>query len=363
MSASARIVALMAQHHFELKVKDGKLVVADITDDGERITGAVISGDFFLEPEEAYDAINRALIGAGVAEDAAALEERIGRALAELGEVDLHGFTARDVAVTARRALVDAKDITDYTWDVIHSPVLPSPVNVALDQHLLDEVRAGRRNPTLRFWEWEDRAVVFGSYQSYSNELDQEGVERHGIVPVRRISGGGAMFMEGGNCVTYSMYLPEDIVRGLSYVDSYQYLDAWVLAGLKSLGVNAWYVPINDITSDGGKIGGAAQKRVPGAVLHHTTMSYDIDADKMMEVLRVGKVKLADKGLRSAKKRVDPLRRQTGVAREEVIGTLMSTFMSRYPSRSAQLDDADIAAAEKLVEEKFATDAWTRRIP
>ena len=34
---------------------------------------------------------------------------------------------------------------------------------------------------------------------------------------------------------------------------------------------------------------------VPGAILHHTTMSYDINADKMMEVLRVGKVKLADR--------------------------------------------------------------------
>lgn len=352
-----------AQHHFELKVPGGKLVVADVTSDGERITDAVISGDFFLEPEEAYDALNRALVGADVDEDAAALQTRIERELGEIEGVTLHGFDAKDVAVTARRAVVGAKDITDYTWDVVHSPVLPTPVNVALDQHLLDEVRAGWRNPTLRFWEWEDRAVVFGSYQSYSNELDQEGVDRHGIVPVRRISGGGAMFMEGGNCVTYSMYLPDDIVKGLSYVDSYSYLDAWVLAGLKSLGVNAWYVPINDITSDGGKIGGAAQKRVPGAVLHHTTMSYDIDADKMMEVLRIGKIKVADKGLRSAKKRVDPLRRQTGVPREEVIETLIDTFMSRYPSERTSLDDADIAAAEELVASKFGTAEWTHKIP
>lgn len=353
----------MAQNHFELKVTGGKLVVADITDDGSHITEAVISGDFFLEPEDAYDALGRALTGAGVDEDAAALQARIERELADIEGVNLHGFSARDVAVTARRAIVGAKDLTDYTWDVIHSPVLPTPVNVALDEHLLNEVRAGRRNPTLRFWEWEDRAVVFGSYQSYSNELNQEGVDRHGIIPVRRISGGGAMFMEGGNCVTYSMYLPDDIVRGLSYVDSYAYLDAWVLAGLKSLGVNAWYVPINDITSDGGKIGGAAQKRIPGAVLHHTTMSYDIDADKMMEVLRIGKVKVADKGLRSAKKRVDPLRRQTGVSREEVISTLIDTFTSRYPSERTSLDDASLAAADDLVRTKFGTREWTHKIP
>ncbi|MCT1684017.1 lipoate--protein ligase family protein [Corynebacterium appendicis] len=356
----------MASHHFEVKVSGGKLVVADLTDDGSAITDAKISGDFFLEPEEAYDAINGALVGASVTESADDLKKRIDGALARLGgsqEVSLHGFSTRDVAIASRRALLDAKDLTDYDWTVIHSPVLPTPVNVALDQYLLEEVAAGRKGPILRFWEWQDKAVVFGSYQSFQNELDPEGIEKHGIVPVRRISGGGAMFMEGGNCVTYSMYLPDDIAAGLSYVDSYQYLDTWVLAGLQSLGVNAWYVPINDITSDGGKIGGAAQKRIPGAILHHTTMSYDINADKMMEVLRVGKVKLADKGVRSAKKRVDPLRRQAGVSREEVIDTLINTFVSRYPAEVGELTDADIAAAEKLVDEKFSIDAWTHRVP
>lgn len=356
----------MASHHFEVKVSGGKLVVADLTDNGTEITDAKISGDFFLEPEEAYDAINGALVGASVTESADDLQKRIDDALAALDggqPIALHGFSTRDVAVTARRALLDAKDLTDYNWTVIHSPVLPTPVNVALDQYLLEEVAAGRKGPILRFWEWEDKAVVFGSYQSFQNELDPEGIAKHGIVPVRRISGGGAMFMEGGNCVTYSMYVPDDVVAGLSYVDSYQYLDTWVLAGLQSLGVNAWYVPINDITSDGGKIGGAAQKRVNGAILHHTTMSYDINADKMMEVLRVGKVKLADKGVRSAKKRVDPLRRQTGVARQEVIEALMNTFISRYPAETGQLSDDDIAAAEKLVEEKFGTEAWTHRVP
>ncbi|SQG64411.1 lipoate-protein ligase A [Corynebacterium renale] len=351
-------------HQFSIKVPGGKLLVANIEDDGQVITSATISGDFFLEPEEAYDAINNALLGAPISEHTAELQSRVDAALARVeGEVSLHGFSTRDVAVVTRRALADAKDITDYEWEILHPGNLPTPVNVALDQYLLEEVAAGRRGPILRFWEWEDKAVVFGSYQSYRNEIDQEGVDKHGITPVRRISGGGAMFMEGGNCVTYSMYVPEDVVAGLSYEDSYQYLDAWVLAGLHSLGVNAWYVPINDITSDGGKIGGAAQKRIPGAVLHHTTMSYNIDVDKMMEVLRIGKVKVADKGLRSAKKRVDPLRRQTGVPREQVIQRLSDTFMSRYPSHLGELTEADLEAARTLVDDKFATDEWTHRIP
>src|SRR5699024_8628874 len=145
---------------------------------------------------------------------------------------------------------------------------------------------------------------------------------------------------------TYSVYAPESLVAGLSYEQSYEYLDRWVLAALKEHDVDAWYVPINDITSTGGKIGGAAQKRRGGAVLHHVTMSYDIDADMMTQVLRIGKVKISDKGLRSAKKRGDPLRRQPGAPREQLIDTLKSVFSSRYGAEEVELSDSDLHAAK-----------------
>lgn len=353
----------MSQHHFEVKIPGGKLVVVDLrTDEGE-ITQASVSGDFFLEPEEAFLALGPALVGAPVKAETGELQARVDAALRGFEDLALHGFSTRDIALCARRALTDARDFSDLDWEVIHSPILPTPVNVALDELLLQQVAEGERRPTMRIWEWEDRAAVIGSYQSYLNEIDAEGVEEHGVTVVRRISGGGAMFMEGGNCITYSLYAPDSLVRGLSYEDSYEYLDRWVLAALKEHGVDAWYVPINDITSTGGKIGGAAQKRRRGAVLHHVTMSYDIDADMMSRVLRVGKVKLADKGIRSARKRVDPLRRQTGAPREEIINTLIRVFRNRYGATPAELGAADIEAAAARVAEKFGTPEWTRRVP
>ncbi|GAB3704239.1 lipoate--protein ligase family protein [Corynebacterium nasicanis] len=349
--------------HFEIKVPGGKLVVADVETDDGHITAAQISGDFFLEPDEAYEALGPALEGASISETTEELQARLDAALVGCEGLALHGFTTRDVAVAVKRAVSGGTDFTDHIWQIIHPGPLPTRVNVALDEVMLNQVAAGERGPTLRFWEWEDKATVIGSYQSYVNEVDQEGVDRHGIEVVRRISGGGAMFMEGGNCITYSLYVPDSLVAGLSYEDSYAYLDQWVLAALARHGVHAWYEPINDITSDGGKIGGAAQKRRRGAVLHHATMSYDIDADKMMEVLRIGKVKLASKGLRSAKKRVDPLRRQTGAPREEIIQTMITEFSNRYGAEPATLTDGDLAAAETLVADKFGTEAWNHHVP
>jgi len=181
---------------------------------------------------------------------------------------------------------------------------------------------------------------------------------------VRRITGGGAMFMEPGSCITYSLVVPGSLVEGLSYEASYAFLDQWVLGALASVGVVAHFVPLNDIASTVGKIGGAAQRRfVDGTVLHHVTMAYDIDAVKMNQVLRIGREKLSDKGVRSAVKRVDPMRSQTGLSREAVMEAFLAHFMGTYHCRRSDYTAEELASADDLVRHKFGTPEWTYRIP
>jgi lipoate-protein ligase A len=143
------------------------------------------------------------------------------------------------------------------------------------------------------------------------------------------MTGGGAMFVETENVITHSIYAPLELVAGMSAIDSYALLDEWLVEALGSLGIDAWYEPINDITSSDGKIGGAAQARRAGVVLHHVTMSYEIDATKMLEVLRIGQEKVSDKAILSVEKRVGPLCRQTQLPREEIIQRMISTFAER----------------------------------
>ena len=226
------------------------------------------------------------------------------------------------------------------------------------------QLAAGRRGPTLVFWEWDAPLVVIGSFQSVRNEIDPDGLERHGMMVVRRVTGGGAMFMEAGNCITYSLVVPTSLVEGLSFERSYSFLDDWVLGALRSVGVEARYVPLNDIASDKGKIGGAAQKRLAsGAVLHHVTMAYDIDAVKMLECLRIGKEKVRDKGLRSAIKRVDPMASQTGLPRGEIIEVFIDEFAKTYGAVPGKITEADLEKAEERVRTKFATEEWVHRVP
>ena len=348
--------------HGEYKVPGGKLVVVDLEVDGGRIADFHLAGDFFLEPDDALQDIDAAVTGLPVETDAAGIAAAVRAALPEGAQ--LLGFTPESVGTAVRRALVTAPGWKDFTWEIVHEKAVSPRMNLALDEVLTGRVGAGLRNPTLRIWEWNESAVVIGSFQSYRNEVDPEGAARHGYDVVRRISGGGAMMMGAGSIVTYSLYVPASLVAGMTFADSYAFLDDWVLQALRSLGVDATYQPLNDIASSKGKIGGAAQKRLAGGgVLHHATMSYDMDGQVMTEVLRIGREKLSDKGTTSAAKRVDPLRSQTGLPREAIIERLKDTFANLYGAQPGHITEEEYAEAEALVASKFATDAWLHRVP
>lgn len=346
----------------EYKVPGGKLVAVDVEAEAGRITKAAVSGDFFLEPDEALEDIDGAIVGLASTSSSDQIAQAISGALGP--DVQLIGFTPAAVGIAVRRALGHATGWDDHTFDVIGPVTLNPAMHVALDEVITREVAEGTRPPTLRFWDWDSPLVVIGSFQSYRNEIDPEGAARHGIDVVRRVSGGGAMFMEPGNCITYSLSVPSSLVEGLSFEQSYAFLDDWVMTALADVGIKARYVPLNDIASDKGKIAGAAQKRyASGAVLHHVTMAYDIDADKMLEVLRIGREKMSDKGTKSANKRVDPMRSQTGLPRDEIIARFLASFKAGHATRDADYTADELAAAEKLMTEKFLTDAWTHRVP
>ncbi|QGN32456.1 biotin/lipoate A/B protein ligase family protein [Microlunatus sp. Gsoil 973] len=356
----------------EYKVPGGKLVAAEVEVDDGILSTVRISGDFFAEPDDALENIDRALTG--MPEDAS-VQQMSAVVTAAIGpQAHLIGFDADAVAIAVRRAVGRATSWSDHTFQIIHGAAETPQLQMALDQALTESVADGTRPPTLRIWEWERNAVVIGSFQSYRNEIDHAAAEQFDVTVVRRISGGGAMFIEPGNTITYSLYVPGSLVEGLSFERSYAFLDDWVLGALSELGIAARYVPLNDITSPVGKIGGAAQKRLAsrdaearnklgGAVLHHVTMAYDIDAGKMTQVLRIGREKLSDKGTASANKRVDPLRSQTGMPRADVIDAFKDHFRGRYRTADGVITESERRRAEQLVTEKFGTGAWLHRVP
>ncbi|MDO1529925.1 biotin--protein ligase [Fulvimonas sp. R45] len=89
--------------HGEYKMPGGKLVVVDLDVRGGRLAGVRLSGDFFLEPDEALRAIDRALDGLPAATAAAALADAV-RAALPAGTA-MYGISPEAVAEAVRRAL------------------------------------------------------------------------------------------------------------------------------------------------------------------------------------------------------------------------------------------------------------------
>lgn len=248
-------------------------------------------------------------------------------------------------------------------WSIIPESVEPPAMHVALDEALLNSVIAGTRGPTLRFWAWASPAVIIGRFQSLKNEVDADAAAEMGVTVVRRLSGGGAMYVRPGASITYSLYVPDAMLKGMTIRFSYRFCDHWVVESLRRLGADVAYVPLNDIASPVGKVGGAAQARRPGAVLHHTTIAWNMDAGEMMRLLRIGREKLSDKGIVSAAKRVHPLSEQVSIGREQVIAALMDDFQRQYNICSADAISADeAAAAAGLVQSRYGAVDWTHEL-
>ena len=251
----------------------------------------------------------------------------------------------------------------ELDWRIISETPQSAATNVALDEVLMDRVAEGQRPPTLRFWGWSEPAIIIGRCQSVSNEVDLAAANELGFRVVRRMSGGGAMFIQPHGAITYSLILPESAVRGLTIRQSYEVCDAWVIRGLRALGIDAHHVPVNDIACAAGKIGGAAQARRRGTILHHATLAYSMDTPAMMRVLRLGKPSLQTRGVRSAEKIVAPLRLQTEMSRGAIVEHLLRCFHKNFGGSILPWTTDELKVASALADSKYATEAWTFDVP
>lgn len=333
-----------------VKVPNGKLVKAEVEVSDDTITDVNIRGDFFIEPPEALEELESVLEGL----DSDASEEEIVEAINEL-DGRMIGFSAEHVAEAIQKAV----KMTE--WRIIDEGRYSEAMHHALDEVLMERMESGDMQPTLRFWYRENTAVAFGRFQAYHDEIQHDYVTDEGIEVVRRNTGGGAMYAEPEKVITYSLYVPRELVPD-DIEDSYEELDRWAVEALNSMGLEVEYRPLNDIEHENGKVGGAAQLRKQNSVLHHTMLSYDLNTENMLKTLRIGKEKVSDKAIKSAEKRVAVMKDYIDHSREDVIETMKEKFLYEYGGTEGSLTDEELEEARKRAEEKFSRDDWNQKM-
>ena len=253
--------------------------------------------------------------------------------------------------------------LAELDWDLIPYEPRSAHLHMALDEALLQRVIAGQRRPTVRFWEWIEPALVIGSHQSVVNEVDVVAARELGFTITRRMSGGGTMLCEPARTITYSLYVPASVVAGLSFRQSYGAMDAWAVRSFIALGVPAGYREINDIISPHGKIAGAAQARRRGFVLHHTTIAHTMDPALVPRLIRIGRERLTERGVRSADRAVSPLSLYTPLSCADVARHMARSFAAEFRVHQSVVSREELDTANELVVAKYATPGWVNRLP
>lgn len=134
---------------------------------------------------------------------------------------------------------------------------------------------------TLLLWEAADTCVVLPRSGAAEDHLHTSA--RPGLPVLRRESGGGAVLL-GSGCLNYALVLSLERRPALLDVErSYARILGELTAALPLSGARAVG---SDLVCRNRKFGGHAQRRTRRALLHHGTVLYDFDLERITSVLR-----------------------------------------------------------------------------
>jgi lipoate-protein ligase A len=165
-------------------------------------------------------------------------------------------------------------------------------------------IRAGARNIAF------DAALI---------ELHSRGLVRvdhcraNGIGLARRITGGGAIYMDEGQ-FGFELVFDKNALGISTLGDLTRELCEGVANGLGRLGVAAKFRPRNDIEVEGRKISGTGGFIDGNTVIFQGTILVEMDAQRMLGALNVPREKLAKRELDSAAQRIVTLNELLGAA-------------------------------------------------
>jgi lipoate-protein ligase A len=220
---------------------------------------------------------------------------------------------------------------------------------------------------TLRFYKWKPSAVSIGRFQDVYNEVHVENCRRRNVDIVRRITGGGTVYHDSADEITYSVVVKETDFGTVDVVRAYNIISGGLIEAAKILGVKADFNPGDprncpSIAVNGKKISGSAQYHRHGVLLQHGTFLLDVDLKKMFTFLRVPWAKNIDDVVCVARDKLTSIGKQLNrkVGIDETYQALILGFQKalKIEFQEELLTVQEQHLAKKLQKEKFSNDSW-----
>jgi lipoate-protein ligase A len=266
------------------------------------------------------------------------------------------------------------------TWRFINTGPGEAAMNMALDEAIFLLHEAGVAPPTLRVYGWQMPTLSLGYAQSTHSEVNLDACQQHGVVVVRRPTGGRAVLHDDE--VTYSVIMPTAASEATPSLTAHYHLIGLALsAALSQVGLAvrlarpqrsavqraatspACFAALSryEISVAGRKLVGSAQKRSPNALLQHGSMPLTLDRQRLFQCFQVPPEQCHTL-VQEAYATMTAIREvATGSVNPTALHEALRTGFAK--TFEVVLEDGDVLPAEwdlahELYATKYATPAW-----
>ena len=205
-------------------------------------------------------------------------------------------------------------------------------------------------------------AVQIGIYQNAYEEVKQPYMDEHDIKIIRRVTGGGAIYLDDRNMNFCFLFNGNSDING-----NYARLYEPAIKALRKLGVdNLEQKGRNDLVLDDKKISGAAMMLQAGRVYAGYSLLLDPNYEAMVSVLTPNQKKIESHGIQSVRSRVGSIRPHLALEYQDMTVWDFTDYMicqlleidDMSQAKRYELTSEDWAAIDKIVEEKYNNWDW-----
>jgi len=240
-------------------------------------------------------------------------------------------------------------------------------MNMAIDESIMKSRIERRSDNTLRLYRWTPSAVSIGKFQDPEKETQLENCKIQGVDVVRRISGGGAVYHDSQDEITYSVIAQKEDLETEDIGEIYSKIYSGLAEALMILGIKADFNTGNEkacpnLTVNGKKISGSSQAHKNDVLLQHGTILTRVNLPKMFTFLRVPWGQTCFQVAEVAQERITSIESETkrNFSTKEIIEALTRGFEKGLNIRfkTGQLTSEEMDTARNLCDTKYSTTAW-----
>ena len=251
------------------------------------------------------------------------------------------------------------------SFRIIDTGVREGRANIAFDPALI-ELRQQEKVPdTIRFMRFPPTALI-GRHQDLSREINLDYCDKDGVGIVRRVTGGGAIYLDEGQ-LGWELVFHRSSLGRPNLGDLAAAICNAAAAGLRELGVKAKFRPRNDIEVDGRKISGTGGFFDGDILIYQGTVLVDMNSAQMVRALNIPEAKVAKHDLDSAEQRVVTLKELLGddlPDMETIKAALIKGFTTTLgiTAEPGDITEAEEALARRYLDEEIGTDEFVAEI-